>query len=83
MIDKRLFQLPGIKSLFPMLAGLTVLQAFMILLQAKFLATALVISWQRKSLSHIIQPTIFFIMAFLMSHFLTWVKDAILDKHAT
>ena len=52
MIDKRLFQLPGIKSLFPMLAGLTVLQAFMILLQAKFLATALVISWQRQSLSH-------------------------------
>ena len=83
MIDKRLFQLPGIKSLFPMLAGLTVLQAFMILLQAKFLATALVISWQRQSLSHIIQPTIFFIMAFLMRHFLTWVKDAILDKYAT
>lgn len=83
MIDKRLFQLPGIKSLLPMLAGLTILQAFMILLQAKFLATALVISWRRQSLKHIIQPAIFFILAFLVRHFLTWIKDAILDKYAT
>ncbi|MCO6543652.1 MAG: thiol reductant ABC exporter subunit CydD [Lactobacillus sp.] len=83
MIDKRLFQLPEIKPLFKMLAGLTILQAFMILLQAKFLAEALVISWQRHNLNSIVQPTIFFIIAFLCRHFLTWVKDALLDKYAT
>ncbi|UQS82147.1 thiol reductant ABC exporter subunit CydD [Bombilactobacillus folatiphilus] len=83
MIDKQLFQLPKIKSLFKMLAGLTILQAFMILLQASFLTKALVISWKQLALHNILWPTVGFLAAFLSRHFINWLKDIMLDRFAT
>ena len=80
MIDKRLFKLPGIKPLFKMLAGLTVLQAFMILFQAIFLAKVLVLSWQRKGLSQLGWLAGAFFFAFLGRHGLTWIKNRLLDQ---
>ncbi|UQS82977.1 thiol reductant ABC exporter subunit CydD [Bombilactobacillus thymidiniphilus] len=83
MIDKRLFQLPGVKSLFQMLAGLTILQAFAILLQAKYLAESLVILWHRQNWHLMLIPLVFFVIAFLVRHLLTWLKDILLDRFAT
>lgn len=83
MIDKRLFQLPGIKPLFIKLAGLTVLQAFMILLQAIYLTKSLVVSWKQQSLQHIFVPMACFFVAFMLRHCLTWIKNKILNKYAT
>lgn len=83
MIDKRLFKLPGIKPLFKMLAGLTVLQAFMILFQAIFLAKVLVLSWQRKGLSQLGWLAGAFFLAFLGRHGLNWIKNRLLDRYAT
>lgn len=82
MIDKRLLRLPGIKQLLTMLAGLTVLQAFVILLQATFLSRALVNSWEQKSLATIIVPTILFFVVFLIRHLMTLLKHRYLHLHA-
>lgn len=75
MIDKRLFSLPGIKQLFIKLAGLTVLQAFVILLQGKYLATALVKSWKQQPLQAILIPTALFFLAFMARHLLVAIKQ--------
>ncbi|NVY96638.1 thiol reductant ABC exporter subunit CydD [Lactobacillus sp. DCY120] len=83
MIDKRLFQLPGVKSLFKLLAGLTLLQAFMILLQASFLTTALVNSWKRQPLATLLGPMFAFFIALALRHGLTWIKSRLLDRFAT
>ncbi|WP_125566737.1 thiol reductant ABC exporter subunit CydD [Companilactobacillus insicii] len=82
MIDKRLFSLPGTKKLFIMLAGLTLLQAFAILFQGKFLAEALVNSWEQKSLQTIIQPMTFFAVAFILRHCFNWVNNKIVENYA-
>ncbi|GKQ43423.1 thiol reductant ABC exporter subunit CydD [Companilactobacillus sp. RD055328] len=82
MIDKRLMRLPGIKQLLTMLAGLTVLQAFVILLQATFLSRALVNSWEQKSLNTIILPTTLFFVVFLIRHLTTLIKRRYLHVHA-
>ncbi|MDO1604896.1 thiol reductant ABC exporter subunit CydD [Lactobacillus sp. YT155] len=82
MIDKRLFRLPGIKQLFTMLAGLTVLQAFVILLQATFLSRALVNSWEQKPLNTIYIPTLLFFVSFLIRHTLTLLKHRYLHTKA-
>ncbi|WP_125588470.1 thiol reductant ABC exporter subunit CydD [Companilactobacillus jidongensis] len=82
MIDKRLFSLPGTKKLFIMLAGLTLLQAFAILFQGKFLAEALVNSWEQKSLQTIIQPMTFFAVAFIIRHCFNWINNKIVENYA-
>ncbi|KRK81023.1 thiol reductant ABC exporter subunit CydD [Companilactobacillus nodensis] len=82
MIDKRLFSLPGTKKLFIMLAGLTLLQAFAILFQGKFLAEALVNSWEQKSLQTIIQPMTFFAVAFILRHCFNWINNKIVENYA-
>ncbi|WP_334329453.1 thiol reductant ABC exporter subunit CydD [Companilactobacillus sp. HBUAS59699] len=82
MIDKRLFSLPGTKKLFIMLAGLTLLQAFAILFQGKFLAEALVNSWEQKSLQTIIQPMTLFAVAFILRHCFNWINNKIVENYA-
>lgn len=83
MIDKRLFRLPGTKKLLLMLAGLTFLQAFVILFQGKYLAEALVNSWEQKSLQTIINPMILFAIAFILRHFFTLINTKIVESYAS
>lgn len=83
MIDKRLLRLSGTKKVLLMLAGLTVLQAFMILLQGKFLAQAIVNSWRLKALAWLYQPMLFFFLALLGRHLLNWLKSHVLDRYAS
>ncbi|MGR3742507.1 thiol reductant ABC exporter subunit CydD [Companilactobacillus sp. DQM5] len=82
MIDKRLLRLPGIRQLFTMLAGLTVLQAFAILLQATFLSQALVNSWEQKQLKTIFLPTFLFFTSFLIRHLINLIKHKYTKKIA-
>ena len=83
MIDKRLFRLPGTKKLLLMLAGLTLLQAFVVLFQGKYLAEALVNSWEQKSLQTIINPMILFAIAFILRHFFTLINTKIVESYAS
>lgn len=83
MIDKRLLRLSGTKKVLLMLAGLTVLQAFMILFQGKFLAQAIVNSWRLKALAWLYQPMLFFFLALLGRHLLNWLKSHVLDRYAS
>ncbi len=83
MIDKRLFRLPGTKQLFLMLAGLTLLQAFVVLFQGKYLAEALVNSWEQKPLQTIIYPMVFFAIAFVLRHLFNWLNTKIVENYAS
>ena len=82
MIDRRLFRLPGTKKLLLMLAGLTFLQAFVILFQGKYLAEALVNSWHMKPLQTIILPMILFAVAFVVRHLLNLLNTKIVENYA-
>ena len=82
MIDKRLFRLPGTKKLLIMLAGLTLLQAFVVLFQGKYLAEALVNSWEQKSLQTIIYPMILFAIAFVLRHLFNLINNKIVENYA-
>jgi ATP-binding cassette subfamily C protein CydD len=83
MIDKRLFRLPGTKKLLLMLAGLTLLQAFVILFQGKYLAEALVNSWEQKPLRSIITPMILFAVVFMLRHVFTLINTKIVEGYAS
>ncbi|WP_119325371.1 thiol reductant ABC exporter subunit CydD [Companilactobacillus musae] len=83
MIDKRLFRLPGTKKLLLMLAGLTLLQAFVVLFQGKYLAEALVNSWEQKSLQTIIYPMALFAVAFVLRHLFNLINTKIVENYAS
>ncbi|WP_099974060.1 thiol reductant ABC exporter subunit CydD [Lactobacillus terrae] len=82
MIDKRLLRLPGTKKLLLMLAGLTFLQAFVILFQGKYLAEALVNSWKMKPLDTIYMPMALFFLAFVARHLFNLLNSRIVDNYA-
>ncbi|ALB30018.1 thiol reductant ABC exporter subunit CydD [Companilactobacillus heilongjiangensis] len=82
MIDKRLFRLPGTKKLLLVLAGLTLLQAFVVLFQGKYLAEALVNSWEQKSLQTIIYPMVLFAIAFILRHLFNLINTKIVENYA-
>jgi ATP-binding cassette subfamily C protein CydD len=77
MFDKRLFQLPGIKSRIAILLGLIALQAVMIVGQARALAIAVVNLWQLRALNSIVVPTLIFSGCFLVRHLLTVVQNRV------
>jgi len=83
MIDKRLFRLPGTKQLLIVLAGLTLLQAFVVLFQGKYLAEALVNSWNQKALQTIILPMTLFAIAFILRHLLNLINNKIVENYAS
>ncbi|MQS76699.1 thiol reductant ABC exporter subunit CydD [Companilactobacillus halodurans] len=83
MIDKRLFRLPGTKKLLLMLAGLTLLQAFVVLFQGKYLAEALVNSWEQKAFQTIIYPMTLFALAFILRHLFNLINTKIVEKFAS
>lgn len=83
MIDKRLFRLPGTKKLLLMLAGLTLLQAFVVLFQGKYLAESLVNSWEQKALQTIITPMTLFVAAFILRHLFNLINTKIVESYAS
>ncbi len=75
MIDKRLFKIPGITPRIIMIAILTLIQAVMIVIQARALSIAVVQLWELKPLATIVTPTAVFALGFLCRHLITVAQN--------
>ncbi|WP_057879225.1 thiol reductant ABC exporter subunit CydD [Levilactobacillus paucivorans] len=78
MIDQRVFKFPGVKPAALIMAVLTLIQAGMIILQAKYLSLAIVNLWQLKGIHTIVMPLAVFGVVFLARHLLTLSKNWLL-----
>ncbi|MDN6626488.1 MAG: thiol reductant ABC exporter subunit CydD, partial [Pisciglobus halotolerans] len=79
MVDKRLFSLSGMKQIIIMLAGISFLQAFMILFQARYLAVSITGLWNGEGLKAQLFSMLLFVLAFAGRHFLTLLREKVLD----
>ncbi|MDT6980196.1 thiol reductant ABC exporter subunit CydD [Levilactobacillus zymae] len=75
MIDQRVFQFPGVRKVIIWQLLLTLIQAGLIILQAKYLAVAIVNLWQLKGVGTIGAPLAIFAVAFLGRHLVTVLKN--------
>lgn len=78
LIDQRVFKFPGVKPVALIMAVLTLIQAGMIILQAKYLSQAIVNLWQLKGIRTIVMPLALFGVVFLARHLLTLSKNWLL-----
>ncbi len=78
LIDQRVFKFPGVKPAALIMAVLTLIQAGMIILQAKYLSLAIVNLWQLKGIRTIVMPLAIFGVVFLARHLLTLSKNWLL-----
>ncbi|MDG4966531.1 thiol reductant ABC exporter subunit CydD [Lactococcus lactis] len=82
MIDKSLFELPGVRRMFPILGILAVFQFIAIAGQALFLATAITKLWQGQLFSHTIPWVLGFFACFLSREIINFGRSKTLDKLA-
>ncbi|MCT1180186.1 thiol reductant ABC exporter subunit CydD [Lactococcus lactis] len=82
MIDKSLFELPGVRRMFPILGILAVFQFIAITGQALFLATAITKLWQGQLFSHTIPWVLGFFACFLSREIINFGRSKALDKLA-
>ncbi|ADA64462.1 Cytochrome D ABC transporter, ATP binding and permease protein [Lactococcus lactis subsp. lactis NCDO 2118] len=82
MIDKSLFELPGVRRMFPILGILAVFQFIAISGQALFLATAITKLWQGQLFSHTIPWVLGFFACFLSREIINFGRSKALDKLA-
>ncbi|MCM6846272.1 thiol reductant ABC exporter subunit CydD [Lactococcus lactis] len=82
MIDKSLFELPGVRRMFPILGILAVFQFIAIAGQALFLATAITKLWQGQLFSHTIPWVLSFFACFLSREIINFGRSKALDKLA-
>lgn len=75
MIDQRVFKFPGVRRLTVGLGLLTLLQAVLIILQARYLAVAIVHLWKMQPLGGIVLPLLVFAAAFVGRHLVTLAKN--------
>ena len=80
MVDKRLFSLSGMKQIIVKLAGISFLQAFMIIFQARYLAISITGLWNGEGLKAQLFSMLLFVFAFVGRHFLTLLREKILDE---
>lgn len=82
MIDKSLFELPGVRRMFPILGILAVFQFIAIAGQALFLATAITKLWQGQLFYHTIPWVLGFFACFLSREIINFGRSRALDKLA-
>lgn len=82
MIDKSLFELPGVRRMFPILGILAVFQFIAIAGQALFLATAITKLWQGQLFSHTIPWVLGIFACFLSREIINFGRSKALDKLA-
>lgn len=82
MIDKSLFELPGVRRMFPILGILAVFQFIAIAGQALFLATTITKLWQGQLFSHTIPWVLGFFACFLSREIINFGRSKALDKLA-
>ncbi|MFC4651493.1 thiol reductant ABC exporter subunit CydD [Lactococcus nasutitermitis] len=79
MIDKALFALPGVRKVFPILAGLAILQAVVILGQALFLSGAITQLWQGQGFKATLPLILGFFICFLAREGVSFIRQKFLD----
>ncbi|MGX7420393.1 thiol reductant ABC exporter subunit CydD [Carnobacterium gallinarum] len=79
MMDKRLMGLSGMKKMMMLLAGISFLQAFMIIFQARYLALSITGLWNGEGLTSQFSQMLFFFLAFGGRHLLTLIREKLLD----
>ncbi|USS93179.1 thiol reductant ABC exporter subunit CydD [Fructilactobacillus ixorae] len=82
MFDQQLLSIPGIKPLIGKLSGLAVLQALAIVLEAVFLARALVLVWQRTKIADLIWPVLSFFVFFAFRYLITRIENQMTETFA-
>lgn len=70
-----MFQFPGIRKVIVWQSLLTVIQAILIILQAKYLSVAIVNLWKLQAVGTIVAPLVIFAVAFLGRHLMTVLKN--------
>ncbi|MGB3160654.1 MAG: thiol reductant ABC exporter subunit CydD [Carnobacterium sp.] len=82
MMDKRLMSLSGMKKMMGLLAGISFLQAFMFVFQARYLALSITGLWNGEGISAQIKAISLFFLSFAGRHLLTVIRENCLDKFA-
>ena len=75
MIDQRVFKFPGVRRLTLWLGLLTLVQAVLVILQAKYLSVAIVHLWKMQPIGTIVVPLALFGVVFLGRHLVTLAKN--------
>ncbi|AVK62191.1 thiol reductant ABC exporter subunit CydD [Lactobacillus sp. CBA3605] len=75
MFDPALFKLPGMRRLAVLLTVLALLEGVCIIIQAQFLAVAIVGLWQRQVLTIVLQPMLIFAIAWVGRQLLVVIKN--------
>ncbi|MCL2114410.1 MAG: thiol reductant ABC exporter subunit CydD [Streptococcaceae bacterium] len=79
MIDKSLFNLPGVRKMLPVLGILAVVQATVICGQALFMAEAITKLWQGQNFMTAVPMILGFLACFLSREFINFVRSKALD----
>ncbi|RZI48628.1 thiol reductant ABC exporter subunit CydD [Lactococcus kimchii] len=82
MIDKSLFDLPGVRKMFPILGILAVIQAIVIAAQALFMATTITRLWNGEAFGQVILWVLGFLACFLSRELINFIRSKALDKLA-
>lgn len=82
MIDKSIMNLPGMKKMLGLLAGLSVLQAIFIIGQAWTLSRTITNLWEGGSLSQQVGWIVGFFLFFMARQGSIFIRDKILDSYA-
>lgn len=82
MMDKNLFRIPKIRPVLMGLAGLAVLQAFLIIGQAYFLAHAITNVWNKAPVLNQLHWVLGFFVCFMGRQFCHTVREWLLDRFA-
>ncbi|MBU8637329.1 thiol reductant ABC exporter subunit CydD [Bacillus pumilus] len=82
-MDKRLFQLKGIRGLLALLGIVSLIQGASIIFQAQWLAHAITTLFDGKSLSQATPYVLLFLAAFLVRHGLTLIREKVMFTYSS
>ena len=82
MLDRRLFKFPGAGKALGILSILTIIQAFAIIGQGRFLSIAITDLWSGNKISHLGLPILIFIGAYLLRQLMGVAKQYALSPFA-
>lgn len=82
MFDKNIFKMSGIKQVFVLLVGLAVSQAFFILGQAYFLASAISNFWSGQLFKNQINKIFLFFLCYICRHLVTLFRNRYLESYS-
>lgn len=82
-MDKRLLQLKGMRGLLALLGIVSIIQGASIIFQAQWLAHAITTLFDGKSLSQATPYVLLFLVAFLVRHGLTLMREKVMFTYSS